>query len=651
MKARFKAKLSTKLVASLMSVVIISGVSSAIISRNVLTKNVVGQAYEEVRSHLNTANYMYNERVMRIDLLIRHLSSLGYLQTAILQNNRPLLSEKLKEVKSELGIDIMNITDASGRIIVRANNFELSGDDMSGDRLVRSVIETKKPVYGTDLCTREDILKESKALADQAAIRVVQTPHALPVKKEVVENGMCLKAAAPVFSGGQLIGVIYGVKLLNNSFELVDRIKTLLFRDEKVGGYELGTVTIFMDDIRISTNVKNSDGSRAVGTQISEEVYEKVFEQGQIWLDNAFVVNNWYISEYSPIRNIDGVVVGILYVGILEEKYNIMKRNAAIFSILVVIITAFIGIILSMYLVRSIITPLRSLVSASKDLAKGNYCKINVDSTDEMGYLCRTFNTMIDALSDHERKLREHTQMQIVQSEKLASLGRLASGIAHEINNPLTGVLSYSTTLYDEVTNPAHKEDLKIIIDETLRCREIVKGILDFARETKIEKQPANLNKVITDVMSLLERHVNFQNIKIKKDLAENLPEISIDVNQVKSVFNNLAVNAADAMHEGGSLTIKTDYDAVRKRIVITVSDTGIGIEQKNLSRIFDPFYTTKETGKGTGLGLSVTYGIIERHGGSIRVDSTVGEGTSFTVEFPVDAENPVLAEEKSNAV
>ena len=308
-------------------------------------------------------------------------------------------------------------------------------------------------------------------------------------------------------------------------------------------------MTIFMG-YSISTNVKNSDGSRAVGTQISEEVYEKVFEQGQIWLDKAFVVNNWYISEYSPIRNIDGVVVGILYVGILEEKYNIMKRNAAIFSILVVIITAFIGIILSMYLVRSIITPLRSLVSASKDLAKGNYCKINVDSTDEMGYLCRTFNTMIDALSDHERKLREHTQMQIVQSEKLASLGRLASGIAHEINNPLTGVLSYSTTLYDEVTNPAHKEDLKIIIDETLRCREIVKGILDFARETKIEKQPANLNKVITDVMSLLERHVNFQNIKIKK-IWQKISRRLVLMLTVKSVFNNLAVNAADAMHEG----------------------------------------------------------------------------------------------------
>lgn len=161
MMAPFKAKLRTKLVASLMSVVIISGVSSAIISRNVINKNVVGQAYEEVRGHLNTAHHMYNERVMVIDLLIRHISSLGYLQAAIIQNNRVLLGEKLREVKKELDIDIMNITDAKGRIIIRANNFAMYGDDMSGDYLVRRVIETQKPVYGTDMCTREDLLKEA----------------------------------------------------------------------------------------------------------------------------------------------------------------------------------------------------------------------------------------------------------------------------------------------------------------------------------------------------------------------------------------------------------------------------------------------------------------------------------------------------------
>jgi two-component system, NtrC family, sensor kinase len=641
MPARIKAKISTKLVISLMSVVAISGISTIFISRNVINKNVIGQAYDEVNSNLNTARYFYNERIKIIYLFINHLSSLGYLQAAILQNNRPLLVEKLVEVKKELMIDIMTITDANGRVIARANNAESYGDDVSGDAFVKFVLEKKKSCSGTDIVTRDQLLRESKQLADQAFIRVVPTLRARPKDKIFEVNGMVKKAAAPIFSQGRLIGVIYGAKLLNNNFEMVDSLKNLLFKDERIGGYEIGTVTIFMDDLRISTNVKNSGGKRAVGTQVSEEVYRKVFEHGKTWLDKAFVVSNWYLSGYSPIYNLNHKVVGILYVGILEEKYNIIMRNAAIFAMLVILITVGIAGVLSAYLIRSIITPIRHLVRASKEMAAGNYIKkLQIASADEMGYLCETFNKMIDAIAERDRKLKEQTELQMAQSEKLASLGRLASGIAHEINNPLTGVLSYGTVLYEEIKDPGYRADLKVIIDETLRCREIVKGILDFARETKIDKRPDNINKIINELLTILKKHITFHNIRIKKDLADNLPDISIDANQIKSVFNNLAVNAADAMADGGDLTVMTRYDEVANKVVITVSDTGTGISQENLTKIFDPFYTTKETGKGTGLGLSVTYGIVQHHNGTIRVDSTLGVGTTFTIEFPVDGES-----------
>ncbi|OHD63955.1 MAG: hypothetical protein A2176_15140 [Spirochaetes bacterium RBG_13_51_14] len=637
MKARFKAKIGVKLVVSLMSVVVISGISSIIISRNVINKNVVGQAYEEVRVNLNTAQYIYYKRINIIYLFTNHLASLGYLQTAILQNNRYLLYEKLNEVKKELDIDLMTITDGAGRVIVRANNFGKAGDDVSSDQYIRYVLGNGKSCSGTDIISRDFLLREGKEFADQAFIKVIPTPRARRIDKTVETNSMCIKAAAPIFSGNRLIGVIYGAKLLNNNFELVDRIKNLLFKDERLGGYDIGTVTIFMDDLRISTNVKNRDGKRAVGTQVSEEVYRKVIEREQVWLDKAFVVNNWYLSGYSPIYDIKQKVIGILYVGILEEKYNQIERNATIFALLVTLITAFIAVILSVYLIRSIITPIRHLVAASKQMAMGNYRKIDFTSVDELGYLCMTFNTMIDAISERDRKLKEQTEMQMAQSEKLASLGRLASGIAHEINNPLTGVLTYSTVLYDEIKDPGYRSDLKVIIDETLRCREIVKGILDFARETKIEKRPGSINKIITELLSIIEKHVTFQNIRIKKDLAENLPDINIDINQIKSVFNNLAMNAADAMQEGGEMTISTEYNESNKKIICRVADTGIGIKEENLNKIFDPFFTTKETGKGTGLGLSVTYGIIKRHNGTIRVVSTEGAGTTFTIEFPVD--------------
>lgn len=641
MMGRFKAKISTKLVISLMSVVAISGISSIFISRNVINNNVVGQAYDEVRSHLNTAIYFYNERIQIIYLFINHLSSLGYLQAAILQNNRTLLVEKLREVKKELNIDIMTITDANGRVIARANSSDNFGDDVSRDRFVRYVIENRKSCSGTDIVSRDDLLRESKKLANQAYIRVIPTLRARPKDKIFEVNGMCKKAAAPIFSNGRLIGVIYGAKLLNKNYEMVDSLKNLLFKNERIGGYEIGTVTIFMGDLRISTNVKNTHGTRAVGTQVSEEVYREVFEREKVWLDKAFVVSNWYLSGYSPIYDLDKKVVGILYVGILEEKYNVIKRNAALFSMLIIMISICMAAALSVYLIKSITTPIRSLVMASKQMAAGNYTKkIDVVSSDEMGYLCETFNMMIDAIAERDRKLKEQTEMQMAQSEKLASLGRLASGIAHEINNPLTGVLTYSTVLYEEIKDPAYQADLKVIIDETLRCREIVKGILDFARETKIDKRPANINKIINELLAILEKHVTFQNIRINKDLGEDLPDFNLDTNQIKSVLNNLAVNAADAMSGGGDLTVKTRYDDQGKKIIVTVTDTGTGISRENLTKIFDPFYTTKETGKGTGLGLSVTYGIVQRHNGTIRVESTLGVGTTFTVEFPVDAEN-----------
>jgi two-component system, NtrC family, sensor kinase len=641
MKAPFKAKIGARLVFSLMSVVAISGICSFIISRTIINRNMVGQAYEEVRSHLNTAVHIYNERVQVIYLFINHLSSLGYLQTAIIQNNRPLMSEKLNEVKRELDIDIMTITDSTGRVIARATKFDSYGDNVSADSFVKYVLQNQKPCSGTTILPRDFLLREGKTLADQAYIKIIATPRARAIDKIVEVQGMCMMAATPVFSGGRFIGVIYGAKLLNNNFELVDGIKKLLFKDERIGGFDIGTLTIFMDDIRISTNVKKLDGTRAVGTQVSKEVYQKVIGHGKAWLAKAFVVDNWYLSGYSPIYDISRNVIGILYVGILEEKYNAMKRDAAIFSLIVIGITIFIAALLSMYLTRSIVAPIRLLVTASKEMALGNYIKkLEVTSVDEIGYLCTTFNKMIDAISERDKKLKEQTEMQMAQSEKLASLGRLASGIAHEINNPLTGVLSYSTAMYEELKDTEFKEDLRVIIDETLRCRDIVKGILDFARETKIEKRPGSINKIILELFTILEKHVTFQNISIKKDLAENLPDINIDINQIKSVLNNLAVNAADAMHDGGTLTITTKYDQTDRKIIITVSDTGIGIKKEDLSRIYDPFFTTKETGKGTGLGLSVTYSIVQRHNGMIRADSKVGKGTTFTIKFPVDIED-----------
>ena len=215
----------------------------------------------------------------------------------------------------------------------------------------------------------------------------------------------------------------------------------------------------------------------------------------------------------------------------------------------------------------------------------------------------------------------------------------MASGIAHEINNPLTGILTYSSMLLEDFRNTEFEEDLQTIVDETMRCRKIVKGVLDFARETKLEKEKGNVNDALRQALSLLERHYNFHNIEIVLDLKDNLPEIMLDLNLIRSVFNNLAVNAADAMPQGGKLMVSTRFSAKTQLIKIEFTDTGVGIPPENIPKIFDPFFTTKDPGKGTGLGMSVTYGIIKRHNGTIDITSEVGKGTTVTIELPLETE------------
>lgn len=638
MKLSITSSFRAKLLFSLVFVVLIVGAGSIIIGITIINDKIIGQAYDQVQNDLRTAQYIYDNQIDRIYLFVKHLSTLTYLQDAVINKDRRFIYRKLLEVKEEAGLDILNIADPNGKIIVRAGNYNIFGDNVDKEICVYLTAKKMQKCMGSVVISRESLLKDGEELAKRAYCDVIPTPMARQRGKKFEERGLAIMAAMPIFHKGSFAGVIYGAKLLNNNFDFVDQIQKLVFQNEMYGGYQLGTATIFLDDVRISTNVKRQDGSRAVGTQVSEQVYNKVFKKGMVWIDEAFVVNNWYISGYRPIINIWDEVIGILYVGILKEKYNQILKYTIVYFMLVIFITLVIATIISISLINGIITPLRNLVEASREIAAGNYDKkIEITAKDEMGYLCYAFNKMIDSIAEKDRELLEQTEKKIGQSEKLASLGRIASGIAHEINNPLTGVLTCSSLLLEDLKNTEYKEDLELIINETLRCRQIVKGILDFARESKLEKQAININQVIIDVFSILEKLVNFQNIKISKNLSDNLPDVYIDVIQMKSVINNLAVNASDAMPNGGYLIVTTRYNNEKNSVIIEVADTGTGISEENLEHIFDPFFTTKDPGEGTGLGLSVTYGIIKRHNGSISIESRVNVGTKFTIELPVE--------------
>jgi two-component system NtrC family sensor kinase len=279
--------------------------------------------------------------------------------------------------------------------------------------------------------------------------------------------------------------------------------------------------------------------------------------------------------------------------------------------------------------------------------------KVERQAQDEIGQLALSFNRMTDKLKEAndglvqwtrilekrvEERSEELRQVQdvLVQSEKLASMGKIAAGVAHEINNPLTSILLNTHLMLEkaEPSSPAF-ESLTLIADETARCSNIVKGLLEFARQTPPQKVQTDINTLLDRTIQLLENQAAFQNIVIIRQLAEDLPALSLDRTKIQQVFWNLMINAAEAMVKGGTLMIISrlagDGRAVEARFV----DTGPGIPKDILNKLFDPFFSTKSS--GLGLGLSVCYGIIEGHRGSISVESEPGHGAAFTVRLPVE--------------
>ncbi|HOM99486.1 MAG TPA: cache domain-containing protein [Acidobacteriota bacterium] len=637
-----KLSLGVRLTLAFVLVVLVTAVLSMLLGYRLIDRNVIGQAYATTQGHLNTSRYIYENQIDVIRLFVEHLAQLDYLQEAVVRRDRRLLREKLEATRQELGLDIMNLVDPRGRVLMRARNPAVEGDSVLDNVLVRMCLEDRATVSGTVVMNEAELAREGADLAELCRIELLETPHARPLEKTVETRGLALMAGAPVFFRGRFLGVVYGARLLNRNYDFVDRIKSLCFGDEEFKGKEVGTATLFLDDVRISTNVRRLDGTRAIGTRVSQEVYEKVVVRGETWLDRAFVVNSWYISGYSPISDPTGRIVGILYVGVLEDKFRAVQYESALTYALIILVSSGVGVIFALYFIRRIVAPYRRLQEAARDIAQGHYeRRLEGDFDAEMASLAESFNQMVDAIQKRDQALKEEAAKHISQSEKLASLGRLASGIAHEVNNPLTGILTYAAMLLEDLRGTEYEEDLKTIVDETLRCRNIVRNILDFARETSTERELTNLNRIVEETLKVLEHHVHFQNVRIVRHLDPAVPDQWLDVNQMKSVINNLAINAADAMQEGGTLTVTTRYHPRTETVRLIVEDTGVGIPRENLEKVFDPFFTTKEPGKGTGLGLAVTYGIVRRHGGAITIDSEVGRGTRVTIILPREIPPP----------
>ena len=634
-----KILLRTRLLVSLVSVVLISGIISTIVGVRLIGNGIIKQAQDKVRTDLNSAREIYNELQKDALNITRFTASRILVRNAIARRDRKFLQSAMTQVLKNENLDVLCVADKTGHVIVRANNPKEYDDDLSKNRIVQSVLNDKKPESSTLIISNQELMMEGSALAQQATIEILPTPKAKYQRSGKEKSGMLVAAATPVFDDDQnLIGIIYGAKLLNRDYGQVDKIKNTVFQDEKYKGKDIGTATIFQGDLRISTNVMNQDGSRAIGTLIAKDVYEAVLERGERWIARAFVVNDWYITAYEPIKNAEGEIIGILYVGILEQKFTDMRNNVILTFLGITVLGMVFAFIISFILAQGIISPVTKLATAAHHIADGDLSySTSINSHDEIGELGRVFNFMVNSIRERDAQIKEFAQLKVAEAERLAMIGQLAAGVAHEINNPLTGILLYcDLILKDMPKDSAQRVGLEKINNEALRCKNIVRGLLDFARQKKPEIKESSINQILEASLALVKNQAIFLNIKIDKELDPVLPLIKIDPSQIQQVFMNIIINAGEAMEGRGDLLVRSNFSKDRKFVEVAFTDTGPGIKPEHLKKIFDPFFTTKESTHGVGLGLSISYRIIEDHNGRIFVKSDPGKGTTFTIKLPL---------------
>jgi len=634
-----KISLRAKLIISFLAVIIICGLVATLVAIRLIGTGIISQAQERVRTDLNAARHIYQDEIQEVKAVLDLSAQRFFIKDALLENDVEKLKRELEEIRKRESLDILTLTDPNGQVIVRTRNPSVSGDPQAQDELVSLVLSKREVIAMTAIVPREELIKEGADLAKQAYIKFIPTPKAKPSTETEQTSGMMIKAAAPVLGrDGSLLGVLYGGTLLNRNYWIVDEVKKTVYKGVKYKGKDIGTATIFQGDLRISTNVKAEDGGRAIGTRVSEEVYEQVLVKGLPWIDRAFVVNNWYIAAYEPIKDIKGKIIGILYVGILEEKFTDMRKRAVTMFLGITLTGMIIALIVSSFLAKAVLRPVKQLVFASGQWAKGNLdYRVKTTRSDEMAQLGETFNLMASSLKERDDKLQEYTSQQIMKSERLATLGQLAAGVAHEINNPLGAVLMYThLALEDLEEKDALRQNLEKAVAETSRCKDIIKGLLDFARQTEPKVEESNVNEILERTLGVVENQALFQNVKITKVICPSLPQVSMDVSQIQQVFTNIVLNAAEAMEGKGELTVISGMAPDSEYIEIEFTDTGCGIPPEDCEKIFDPFFTTKEVGRGTGLGLAVSHGIIARHKGTIEVKSEPGKGARFIIRLPL---------------
>ena len=521
--------------------------------------------------------------------------------------------------------------------------------------------------------TRSQLNQLDRTLAKKAEVPLL-------TGSEVETRGLVSRTVIAIYDGdNRVIGFLDGGILLNNSTQLVDQISNLIYPRREGFSRRIGTVTVFLDDLRVSTNVPlNSDASegRAIGTRVSHEVHSKVLNQGEEWLDRAYVYDAWYITAYQPIRDHHEQVIGMLYTGYLiwplVETY---LTNLGEISVTIVALLLLSGFIVHRG-ARDLFNPIERIHKVVKLVQMGQDKRIGtlgLDDQHELTQLAKQFDKMLDLLHERNQEiqqaaleleckvhsrtasLKEKTDQlehhiallnqardKLVVNEKLAALGELTAGIAHEINNPTAVILGNVELMKFELGEETERvnEEIQAIMEQIDRIRNITRSLLQYSRHGGVQDEVTwqHINPIVDESITLVKTGAKKKGIVYHSSL-EAKTSVEVNRNQLLQILVNLQMNAIHAMDGEGNLTISSEdwiEEGVLQGAVIHVEDEGCGIKEEQLKRIFSPFYTTKRD--GTGLGLSVSQSILSQTGGEIRVASEFGKGSRFSVYLPKKA-------------
>lgn len=573
------------------------------------------------------------------------------------------LTRLLDARRKKLGLDFLYLTDGNGNVIASAPEFQLPS--IRSDWPVIAGALKGMPLTAIDIFTDAELEQIASGLALRARVELVPTPNAVPTDRDVETRGMVVHSATPVvLASGRQAALVSG-QLLNQNLVFIDTINDLVYRAASLPEGSQGTATLFLDDVRVSTNVRLFEGRRAIGTRVSAAVRSAVLDRGTTWLDSAFVVNDWYISAYEPIIDSYGSRVGMLYVGFLEKPFTQAK-----YTTLLTIMIAFLAITAASVPIflrwaRAIFRPLERMTDTISKVESGNLgARTNLPMTNgEIGRVAFHLDNLLTQLQERDRQLREWneelnvrvdertselklanrqleaTTKQLIVSEKLAAIGEITAGVAHEINNPIAvmqGNLDVIRSLVGDRVDVARTE-FRLLDEQIHRISQIVTKLLQFAKPEEyagyVERHAPD--SVISDCLLLVRHLLHKGEIEIvRDDRATGL--VLMNRTELQQVVVNLIVNAIHAMPAGGTLTLRTcdaDLDG-RRGLAIEVADTGIGMSPDIIQKIFDPFFTTKRR-EGTGLGLSISQTLVTRQGGKISAESEPGRGTTFSVWLP----------------